>query len=91
MWRRSGVESSRWLYVVPISVVGDVVTCKLSEVYDPVSGDSHLSRGLFFQPTKSLFVAGTYDLLENLGEVLEQFHGLSAQHWTLLCRHNLAL
>jgi hypothetical protein len=27
--------------------VGDVVTCKLSEVYDQVSGDSHLSRGLF--------------------------------------------
>ncbi len=44
----------------------------------------------FFQSTKTLFVAGTYDLLENLGEVLEQFHGLAAQYWILLSRHHLA-
>jgi hypothetical protein len=36
-----------------LSVVGDVVTCKLSEVYDPDSGDSHLSRGLFL-PTDEI-------------------------------------
>ncbi len=44
----------------------------------------------FFQPTKALFVARTYDLLENLREVLEQFHRLAAQHWVFLSRHHLA-
>jgi len=59
-------------------------------VYEQVSGDSHLSRGLFLPIDETLFVAGTYDLLENLGEVLEQFHGLAAQYWILLSRHHLA-
>src|SRR4030095_7191836 len=44
-----------------------------------------------FQPTKAFFITGTYDLLKNLGEVLEQFHGLLAQYWSLLSRHRLAL
>jgi hypothetical protein len=44
----------------------------------------------FFQPTKTLFVARTYDLLENLREVLEQFHRFAAQHGVFLSRHHLA-
>jgi len=52
-------------------------------VYDQVSGDSHLSRGLFLPIDETLFVAGTYDLLENLGEILEQFHRFAAQYWIL--------
>src|SRR5262245_29841140 len=44
-----------------------------------------------FQTTKALFVTGTYDLLQNLGEVFEQFHRLAAQYWSLLSRHRLAL
>lgn len=45
----------------------------------------------FFQSPKTLFVAGTYDLPENLGEVLEQFHRLAAQYRSLLSPRHLAL
>ena len=38
---------------------------------------------MFLPINETLFVAGTYDLLENLGEILEQFHRFAAQYWIL--------
>jgi hypothetical protein len=90
IWRRSGAESSRWLYVVTVSVSVMSLRANSVKCTTRFPATRIYRADCFFQSTKTLFVAGTYDLLEDLSEVLEQFHRLAAQYWILLSRHHFA-